>query len=198
MKKKMTGNRNEGRNSVQAACRWVQKTGCGLLCCFLLIGVIPAQAADGTDMPGNAAGETEGSASGETEENMAEEAEILREFMERLASGELNSPEEITEAIREMEESLGITLSGEQRERLTGAARALEKLPLDTEPLSEAAQELYDEYGSELAENVDEAIEEQIVEPVKEALLESIKNTIRDFFRQIGEALRHFFSGIFG
>ena len=165
---------------------------CGfLLCCVLLTGGLPAQAADGQETLETQTGETEGELLGDTEKK------LLWEIGERLSSGELDSPEKIGDALRDAEERLGITLTKEQRERITQVAGALNGLPLDTEALLSAAQELYGKYGSALSENLDELIEEQIAEPVKEAFLESIKNVVKDFFRQMGEALRRFFSGIF-
>ena len=110
---------------------------------------------------------------------------------------ELETDEQIREAISQCEEELEITLTEEQKEQLLGLIQKMNALGLNSDEMLSKAQELYEEYGEQIKKSADAAIQENIVEPVKEAVVEGTKSAIRDFFRDMGESIRSFFARLF-
>ena len=123
--------------------------------------------------------------------------EITSEMKEKLDAGELETDEQIREAISQCEEELEITLTEEQKEQLLGLIQKMNALGLNSDEMLSKAQELYEEYGEQIKKSADAAIQENIVEPVKEAVVEGTKSAIRDFFRDMGESIRSFFARLF-
>lgn len=116
---------------------------------------------------------------------------------EKLDAGELETNEQIREAISQCEEELEITLTEEQKEQLLGLIQKMNALGLNSDEMLSKAQELYEKYGEQIKKSADAAIQENIVEPVKEAVVEGTKSAIRDFFRDMGESIRSFFARLF-
>ena len=121
----------------------------------------------------------------------------LEKMREKLDAGELETDEQIREAISQCEEELEITLTEEQKEQLLGLIQKMNALGLNSDEILSKAQELYEEYGEQIKKSADAAIQENIVEPVKEAVVEGTKSAIRDFFRDMGESIRSFFARLF-
>lgn len=126
-----------------------------------------------------------------------EERQLLEALKDRIAAGELETEEQIREAVTQAEEELGLTLTEEQRERVVSLAEKISALAPDPDEVLAAAQELYEKYGSELKESADEAIQEKIVEPAKEAAVEGVKSALKDFFSELVNSVKEFFSQIF-
>ena len=126
-----------------------------------------------------------------------EQKQLLEKMKEKLDAGELETEEQIREAIGQCEEELEITLTEEQKEQITALIGKMNDLGLDSDEILSKAQELYEEYGEQIKKSADAAIQENVVEPVKEAVVEGTKSAIRDFFRDMGNSIRNFFTRLF-
>ena len=168
-------------------CSGLKKCTCKMLTAFLTAGLLagfPAVAlsareaipAQGQEESWRGIPLSAGSALTLTEE----QKKLLEKMKEKLDAGELETDEQIREAISQCEEELEITLTEEQKEQLLGLI-----------------QKMYEEYGEQIKKSADAAIQENIVEPVKEAVVEGTKSAIRDFFRDMGESIRSFFARLF-
>ncbi len=127
-----------------------------------------------------------------------EEKALLEELKEKMASGELESEEQIREAIADVEERLELAFTEEQKARIVTLAQSVNSLGLDPDQLLGQIQKLYEQYGSGLQENAEAIIRENITEPVKEAVVEETKSTMKEFFAKMAETVRDFFTHIFG
>lgn len=126
-----------------------------------------------------------------------EQKKLLEKMKEKLDAGELETDEQIREAISQCEEELDITLTEDQKEQLLGLIQKMNALGLNSDEILSKAQELYEEYGGQIKKSADAAIQENIVEPVKEAVVEGTKSAIRDFFRDMGDSIHKFFARLF-
>ena len=77
---------------------------------------------------------------------------------EKLDAGELETEEQIREAIGQCEEELEITLTEEQKEQITALIGKMNDLGLDSDEILSKAQELYEEYGEQIKKSADAAI----------------------------------------
>lgn len=119
---------------------------------------------------------------------------LLEKMKEKLATGELETKEDINSAIAECEEELQITLTDAQKDQITALIQQINQLGLDPDAILSKAQELYEKYGDQLKESADAAIQENVVEPVKEAVVEGTKSAIRDFFHDMVDSIKSFFA----
>lgn len=126
-----------------------------------------------------------------------EQKQLLEKMKEKLDAGELETEDQIREAIGQCEEELEITLTEEQKEQITALIGKMNDLGLDSDEILSKAQELYEEYGEQIKKSADATIQENVVEPVKEAVVEGTKSAIRDFFRDMGNSIRNFFTRLF-
>ena len=185
-------------------CSRLKKCTCKMLTAFLTAGLLagfPAMALSAREaIPAQGQEESwreiplsAGSALTLTEE----QKKLLEKMKEKLDAGELETNEQIREAISQCEEELEITLTEEQKEQLMGLIQKMNALGLNSDEMLSKAQELYEKYGEQIKKSADAAIQENIVEPVKEAVVEGTKSAIRDFFRDMGESIRSFFARLF-
>lgn len=126
-----------------------------------------------------------------------EQKQLLEKMKEKLDAGELETEEQIREAVGQCEEELEITLTEEQKDQIVALVGKMNDLGLDSDEILSKAQELYEEYGEQIKKSADAAIQENVVEPVKEAVVEGTKSAIRDFFRDMGNSIRNFFTRLF-
>ena len=111
--------------------------------------------------------------------------ELIAYIKGKLASGELETEDEIRDAIIEGEEKFGVTLSDEDIEKIIGLMKKIEKLGIDPEMLLSQAKDLYDKFGDSILEEPEKAIKEAAGSAVKNAfekMAESIKTTVTNFF----------------
>lgn len=118
-----------------------------------------------------------------------EEQEFLDEMKERLIAGELDSEEDVLDAIAEAEEKFDYTFSEEQKEKIVSLVLKVQDLGLDSEKIAEIAEKLIEKYGSQVKESADAAIQEKIVEPAKEAVVEGSKSAVKNFFGEMKKSL---------
>lgn len=118
-----------------------------------------------------------------------ENSELVEELVAfikaKLAAGELETEEDIEEAILEGEEKFDVTLTEEEKEKILQVMQKIKELGLDPEKLLEQAQDLYKQFGDELFENAEEAVKQ------------SVKNSVTGFFEDMGNRLKGFFANIF-
>ena len=111
--------------------------------------------------------------------------ELIAYIKGKLASGELETEDEIRDAIIEGEEKFGVTLSDEDIEKIISLMKKIEKLGIDPEMLLSQAKDLYDKFGDSILEEPEKAIKEAAGSAVKNAfekMAESIKTTVTNFF----------------
>lgn len=118
-------------------------------------------------------------------ENSEEIEELIAFIKAKLAAGELETDQDIEEAIKEGEEKFQVTLTEEEKEKILQVMNKIRELGLDPEKLLDQAKDLYSKYGDELLNNAQEA--------VKQTFLESVKQ----FFNDFGNAVKDFFAGFF-
>lgn len=154
-----------------------------------LIGAIKAyEVVSGEDIPDTTldAAMNELIATGEIAEKSAssEEVEELIAYIKaKLAAGELETEEDIRNAIVEAEAKFGVSLSEEEIKQIIDVMMKIKELGLDPNMLLDQAADLYDKFGDELFEKVQDP---------------GFWQGIGNFFSGIGEAIVNFFKTLFG
>ncbi|MCM1173733.1 MAG: DUF1002 domain-containing protein [Blautia sp.] len=121
----------------------------------------------------------------------SDEAEALIAWLKgKVAGGELDigDEESIRSAIAEGEETFGISLAEEDKQRVIGLLKKLDSLGLNADYLLEQAQNLYEKYGLGIVESANEAINEAVESALTSAVkgfFENLANSIADFFRNL-------------
>ena len=134
--------------------------------------------------------------------------EIVAFVKEKMDAGELDTKQEIRQAIEEGEKEFGVDLPGSAEELIVNTGVLVQKLGLDSEALAQKAQELYDTYGDSIVEELEgildgevsgkgSALKEQLVESAKEAAAEAVKSTARNFFSDLKNSVVGFVKNIF-
>lgn len=118
-------------------------------------------------------------------ENSEEIEELIAFIKAKLASGELETDQDIAEAIKEGEEKFRVTLTDEEKEKILQVMNKIKELGLDPEKLLDQAKDLYEKFGDELINNAEEAIKQ------------SFKESISDFFTDLGSTVKEFLANIF-
>lgn len=118
-------------------------------------------------------------------ENSETVEELIAFIKGKLATGELETEEDIEEAIEEGEEKFNVSLTEEEKEKILQVMQKIKELGLDPEKLLNQAQDLYKQFGDELFENAEEAVKQ------------SVQNSVKGFFKDMGNRLKSFFSNIF-
>lgn len=111
--------------------------------------------------------------------------ELVAFIKAKLASGELETDEEIREAIREGEEKFNVSLTDEEKEKILQVMQKIKDLGLDPEKLLDQAKDLYEEYGSELFDNAQEVVKQ------------SFFDSLTGYFDDMGTRVKSFFKDIF-
>lgn len=154
-----------------------------------LIGAIKAyEEVSGEDIPDTTldAAMNELIATGEIAEKSAssEEVEELIAYIKaKLAAGELETEEDIRNAIVEAEAKFGVSLTEEEIQQIIDVMMKIKELGLDPNMLLDQAADLYDKFGDELFEKVQDP---------------GFWQSIGDFFSGIGDAIINFFKSLFG
>lgn len=121
----------------------------------------------------------------------SEEMEQLIAFLkEKVASGELETDEDIRKAIDEGEQRFGVTLTEEEKEKIVSLMNKLEVMGLNSEYLVAQAEKLYKKYGADIVNHADEAI--------NDAVNDAVSNAATGFFQGVKDSVKGFFDSIFG
>ena len=111
--------------------------------------------------------------------------EVIAFIKAKLAAGDLETDEEIRDAIEEGEEKFKVSLTDEEKERILQVMQKIKDLGLDPEKLLDQTKDLYGKYGSELFENAEETVKQNFFD------------SITGFFDDMGTRVKGFFTDIF-
>ena len=114
-------------------------------------------------------------------ENSEEIEELVAFIKAKLAAGELNSDEDIQNAITEGENKFQVSLTDEEKEKILAVMHKIKELGLDPEKLLDQAQDLYKKFGDELFQNAEEAVKQTISQSVTR-FFSDLGNRVKDFF----------------
>lgn len=167
---------------------------------FLMLSVMMLMLfAMGITVHANGSGENEQSADivGWLKENISgEQQELISELMEapdeviefvreKLETGELETDEDIEEAIQEGEEKFDVSLTEEDKEKILKVVQKVKQLGIDPEKLLDQAQVMCEQLGDELVDNAGEVVKE------------SVEKSVAGFFEDMGNRIKGFFANIF-
>lgn len=119
------------------------------------------------------------------EENAEMVEEVISFIREKLEAGELETDEDISNAIEEGEEKFDVSLTEEEKEEILQVIQKIKDLGLDPEKLLGHIEDLYDEVGTELVEEAQEAVKQSFVD------------SVTGFFYDMGTRVKGFFTDIF-
>lgn len=144
--------------------RSIRRLGLLLLLCISCVAVMTVLAFDDK-------GENTGGDQGEET--------IVGWMIDRIAAGEveLSDEDSIRQAIREGEETFGISLSEENKARVVGFMQTLDTIEVGAGDFMERAKQMYQKYGTEFVEEANDAI--------NGAVKNAAKDGIRSFFQSI-------------
>jgi len=110
-----------------------------------------------------------------------EEIDELIEFVkEKLTAGDLETDQDIQNAIREGEDKFQVSLTEEEKQKILDVMHKIKELGLDPEKLLEQTKELYHKFGDELVSNAEEAVKQ------------SFKKSVTGFFSDFGNRIKDF------
>lgn len=176
--------------------RWIRRL--FLLVILVLLGVIILQ-------PHEKAGNTASDAAGASEdvdsigemltatvrnEDGKGEETIVGFMIEKISAGEVELTDEgsIRQALADAERELSISLSEEDKDKVTGFLQTLGNVEVGTEDFIDQAKEKYREYSVGFVEEANEAINEAVESAVTNAarnFFDSIQETVSDFFKNL-------------
>ena len=122
---------------------------------------------------------------GELETNSAnsEEVEQLVAYIKtKLAAGELETDDDILNAIDEGEGKFHVELTDEEKNKIIDVMHKIKTLGLDPEMLLNQAQDLYKKFGNDIVTNTEEVIKQ------------SVSNSVKTFFVDMNDRVKDFFS----
>lgn len=119
------------------------------------------------------------------EENAQLVRDVIGFIREKLESGELETDEDISNAIQEGEEKFDVSLTEEEKEEILQVMQKIKDLGLDPEKLLGHIEDLYDEVGSDLVKEAEETVKRSFVD------------SVTGFFQDMGTRVKGFFTGIF-
>ncbi len=159
-----------------------------LLLCLIFIPKTECLAADD-------ASETSGSSI-----SVEDYKDIISELKEELKEGNLDSEEDIRNAIHEAEDKYGVDVPDADEQKAVEIMDTVKDLGVDNEKLAEVVDDVYDNIADKTFESASEAMDEiqkQVVESAKEAVVDSVKKTMADYFKDLWERIKEFFRGLF-
>lgn len=125
-----------------------------------------------------------------------EEQKFLEELKEKLDAGELDSEEEILNAVSEAEEQFDISLTRKQKNSIVSLGLKVQELGLDSEEVTEMVENLAEKYADQIKKEAETVVQEKIVEPAKEAVKEKTKSAVKNFFGEMKRSLAGFWEKI--
>ncbi len=133
-----------------------------------------------------------GSRSRGTAGNKGEET-IVGRMIDMVVSGEvdLSDEDDIRRAISEGEAELGITLTQQNRDRISAFMTTLDSIEVGAADFIDQAKQMYQKYSEDIVEEANETINEAVegaVESAVQKFFESISQSVQDFFRNLTTA----------
>lgn len=124
---------------------------------------------------------TTGNIAGEAQEG--EQVEELFAYIKgKLAAGELDTRDEIEQAITEGEEKFQMTLTEDQKEQILQVMEKITQLGLDPEKLLDQAKDMYEKWGTDLVNHTQEAIKKSVAESIQSYFTDMV-TTVKDFLK---------------
>lgn len=130
-----------------------------------------------------------------SEEDYEKLAEVIKQ---ELKNGDLDSKEDIKEAIENAEEEFDLEISESEKNKVVSVMDTVNKLGLDPEKVADMVDDVYDKViqGKDY-ENTDDminAIEDEIIESatdkVEEKIKDKLNNSIGDYFKVFVERIK--------
>ncbi|MBR6328322.1 MAG: DUF1002 domain-containing protein [Lachnospiraceae bacterium] len=118
-------------------------------------------------------------------------SDLIAFIKAQIVGKDLNTREEIKEAVEEAAKEYGTTLTGEEVDKIVELMLKIKELGIDYDTLLDQAADLYNKFGDKLT--VDKL--QDIANGDTGAL---VKSSVGDFFSSIGEKIKSFFTGLFG
>lgn len=155
--------------------RWIRRLGTLLLLCIVCAAVMTILVFEGR---------SRGIVGDKGEET------IVGWMIDKIVSGEIDLSDEdgIRSAVSEGEAQLGITLTQQDRDRITAFARKLDSIETGAEGFMDQAWQMYHKYSEEIVEEANATINKAVegaVESAAENFFESITQSIKGFFRNL-------------
>lgn len=119
------------------------------------------------------------------EENAELVEDVIGFIKEKLEAGDLETDEDISNAIEEGEEKFDVSLTEEEKEKILQVMQKIKDMGLDPEKLLGHIEDLYDEVGSDLVKEAEETVKRSFVE------------SVTGFFHDMGTRVKGFFTDIF-
>ena len=119
----------------------------------------------------------------------AQKVEELIAFIKaKVAAGELNTDEDVRNAIEEGQKQFDVTLSDEEIQKIIDVMSKIRALGLDPGVLVGQAEDLYGKFGTDFVNHM----------TAEEIGKEVAGSAVKGFFSNIGTSIKNFFSGLFG
>lgn len=118
-------------------------------------------------------------------------SELIAFIKAELAGKDLNTEEEIDEAVREAAKKYGANLTEEEIKKIVDLMLKIKELGLDYGTLLEQAEDLYSKFGTDFSA-------EDLEEMTEGGTAVIIKKTVGKFFSNMVEKISGFFKGLFG
>lgn len=154
---------------------WIRRLGTLLLLCIACTAAISILAfgGSGREMTGNRGEET-----------------IVGYMIDMVVSGEvdLSDEEDVRRAISEGEAEFGVTLTQQNRDRITGFVMKLDSIETGAADFMDQAKQMYQKYSEEIVEEANDTINEAVEGAVENAIqkfFESLSRSVQDFFRNL-------------
>lgn len=154
---------------------WIRRLGTMLFLCIVCVAVMTVWAF--------------GCRSRGTAGDKGEET-IVGWMIDMIVSGEvdLSDEEAVRSAISEGEAELEITLTQQDRDRITTFVKTLDSIETGAEGFMDQAWQRYHKYSEEIAREANETINKAVegaVESAAESFLENISQSVRNFFQNL-------------
>ncbi|MCR5357363.1 MAG: DUF1002 domain-containing protein [Lachnospiraceae bacterium] len=126
--------------------------------------------------------------------NDAKAEEIISYVKAQIAANNLNTEEEIEAAIRQGMKDLDVQLSEEDIKKTVKLMMKIKSMGIDFNVLAEQADDIYAKYKDKINAgtfNIDDVSLEDL------GLGKLVKNAVGGFFKDVGDTVKEFFSGLF-
>lgn len=160
---------------------------------FALTGTTALAASGTTAGTGKAAQSVTVSENKVTDKQKKEAEDVIAFVKEKLEKGELESEEDIRDAIAEGEKKFHVRFSEDEKGKIVKIVKKVMDLGLDTDELAKQAEDLYEKFGDEILDKAGDELAGTVTEAVKEG----VKDSVNDFFKDFGHNIKEFFGGIF-
>lgn len=126
--------------------------------------------------------------------NDAKAEEIISYVKAQIAANDLKTEEEIEAAIRQGMKDLDVQLSEEDIKKTVSLMMKIKSMGIDFNVLAEQADDIYAKYKDKINAgtfNIDDVDLEDL------GLGKIVKNAVGGFFKEVGDTVKEFFSGLF-